>query len=486
MHAAQPPRRAGGRHHDLPVAGREGDASAWPTRVSPTASTSACSGLPRRRRRPVRRDQLDRHVRARGLGEARRVLRSAPRHRRARRPRAQPRHQPSAGRKGSSRLRARELHRPLRLPRRRAARGRHASSRRCSSTASRYATSKALREHYALTLRHWVANLEANWDEAVELVGLGRARGLAPVHGRVRAQLREGCEPRSTKCSQCGPTVAHRTCPCDLIGAHSQIGCRSVVEFAFLDHPGPIPFAHRGGAGEWPENTMPAFEGAVRLGYRYVETDVHVTADGVLLAFHDDVLDRVTDHEGVIAKLPWAVGAHGEGRRTRADPAARGAARDVARPARQHRSRSTTPRSSPLVEVIEKHDAVDRVCIGSFSERARRPAAQALGPRLCTALGPKARAAARGRVARRIPVGRFRSPAHRCRPAQRIGDDRRTSASSTPPTSEASRCTCGRSTTRRDGAAARPRRRRDHDRPARRCSGRARAPRPMGLTSRLS
>src|SRR5207237_184541 len=63
----------------------------------------------------------------------------------------------------------------------------------------------------------------------------------------------------------------------------------------FLDHPGPIPFAHRGGAGDWPENTMPAFEHAVGLGYRYVETDVHATAAGVLVAFHDDVLDRATD-----------------------------------------------------------------------------------------------------------------------------------------------------------------------------------------------
>ena len=43
---------------------------------------------------------------------------------------------------------------------------------------------------------------------------------------------------------------------------------------------------------------MPAFEHAIALGYRYIETDVHVTADGVLLAFHDDVLDRVTDGNG--------------------------------------------------------------------------------------------------------------------------------------------------------------------------------------------
>ena len=36
--------------------------------------------------------------------------------------------------------------------------------------------SESLREHYELTLRRWVANLEANWDEAVSLVGEGRAR----------------------------------------------------------------------------------------------------------------------------------------------------------------------------------------------------------------------------------------------------------------------------------------------------------------------
>lgn len=71
-----------------------------------------------------------------------------------------------------------------------------------------------------------------------------------------------------------------------------------------------IPFAHRGGARhpelEGLENTMAAFRHAVALGYRHLETDVHVTRDGVLLAFHDPHLDRVTDLSGAIADLTYA------------------------------------------------------------------------------------------------------------------------------------------------------------------------------------
>ncbi len=73
----------------------------------------------------------------------------------------------------------------------------------------------------------------------------------------------------------------------------------------YLDHPGPIAFAHRGGAaGHFPENSWRAFEHAVGLGYAYLETDVHATADEVLVAFHDKTLDRVTDAAGRIARLP--------------------------------------------------------------------------------------------------------------------------------------------------------------------------------------
>ena len=74
----------------------------------------------------------------------------------------------------------------------------------------------------------------------------------------------------------------------------------------YLDWEGPIPFAHRGGASDAPENTMPAFEHAVGLGYHYVETDVQVTADGVLVAFHDNDLRRTCGRPGRISDLPWA------------------------------------------------------------------------------------------------------------------------------------------------------------------------------------
>ena len=71
----------------------------------------------------------------------------------------------------------------------------------------------------------------------------------------------------------------------------------------YLDWPGPIPFAHRGGTSEAPENTMPAFEHAVSLGFHHLETDVHLSADGVLMAFHDCDLSRTCGVNGTIADM---------------------------------------------------------------------------------------------------------------------------------------------------------------------------------------
>lgn len=74
----------------------------------------------------------------------------------------------------------------------------------------------------------------------------------------------------------------------------------------YLDHATPIAFAHRGGAADGVENTAAAFRRAATAGYRYFETDVHTTADGRLVAFHDPTLDRVTDATGKISALPWS------------------------------------------------------------------------------------------------------------------------------------------------------------------------------------
>lgn len=74
----------------------------------------------------------------------------------------------------------------------------------------------------------------------------------------------------------------------------------------FLRHKTPIAFAHRGGASDAPENTMPAFAHAMNLGYIYIETDVHATRDGVLLAFHDDDLSRTCGRPGLISELDYS------------------------------------------------------------------------------------------------------------------------------------------------------------------------------------
>jgi glycerophosphoryl diester phosphodiesterase len=158
------------------------------------------------------------------------------------------------------------------------------------------------------------------------------------------------------------------------------------ADFAFLDWPQPIPFAHRGGASEVPENTMPAFEHAVRLGYRYVETDVHVTSDGVLLAFHDDVLDRVTDGSGRIDELPWSVvrDARVDGR----EPIPRFEELLEAWPdVRVNIDPKHDGAVDALVATIRTCNAIDRVCVGAFSDE-RLERVRTLLPGVFTSLGP--------------------------------------------------------------------------------------------------
>jgi glycerophosphoryl diester phosphodiesterase len=74
----------------------------------------------------------------------------------------------------------------------------------------------------------------------------------------------------------------------------------------FFGSSTPIPFAHRGGAKRWPENTLVAFRNAAELGYQHIETDVHETSDGELVLFHDPTLDRTTNGRGNLADCTLA------------------------------------------------------------------------------------------------------------------------------------------------------------------------------------
>jgi glycerophosphoryl diester phosphodiesterase len=153
----------------------------------------------------------------------------------------------------------------------------------------------------------------------------------------------------------------------------------------FLDWDGVIPVAHRGGAAEQPENTMTAFAAAVALGYTYVETDVHATSDGVLLAFHDHTLDRVTDLTGTLGDLPYERVSTA---RVADEPIPRledvlGAWPDL----RVHIDAKHLAAAAPLVAAIDRTRAHDRVCIGSFSDRTVRALRRLAGDRVCTWMG---------------------------------------------------------------------------------------------------
>ena len=141
------------------------------------------------------------------------------------------------------------------------------------------------------------------------------------------------------------------------------------ADFPYFDAPF-LPFAHRGGATYPPnlhrENTTYAFGQAVELGYRYLETDVHATADGVLLAFHDTRLDRVTDQAGLIAELPYAqvrdarIGGH--------DPIPRLAELLIAFPdARFNIDAKSDLAVDLLARTIDEHEPHDRICVSAFS-----------------------------------------------------------------------------------------------------------------------
>jgi glycerophosphoryl diester phosphodiesterase len=160
---------------------------------------------------------------------------------------------------------------------------------------------------------------------------------------------------------------------------------------SYLEDGRVLAFAHRGGAYhpeiEGLENTLAAFRHAAALGYDYLETDVHVTKDGALLAFHDDVLDRVTDRMGAVAELTLA-----EIREARI-----GGREEIptltqlleAFPqARFNIDIKSAGAASALADAIREHDLWDRVLVGSFSPGRIREFRRLTAGRVPTAAHP--------------------------------------------------------------------------------------------------
>ena len=172
----------------------------------------------------------------------------------------------------------------------------------------------------------------------------------------------------------------------------------------FLDHPRPIAFAHRGGAARALENTWPAFEHAVKLGYAYLETDARATGDGKLLAFHDRNLERVTDAEGPISLKPYREVAALRVGGSEPIPLIE----DLlgAWPGVRFNIDLKDEGGIPLLPgVLRRTGAWDRVCVTSFSGARLRIARKLLDRPVCMTTSPAAVAAVRCSIGARQRSG---------------------------------------------------------------------------------
>ena len=88
--------------------------------------------------------------------------------------------------------------------------------------------------------------------------------------------------------------------------AYAAAVTRPMPEHSFTKAEEHLVIAHRGGAGQWPENTLFAFQNAIESGADALEFDVHATRDGELVVIHDATVDRTTDGSGRVEEMTWA------------------------------------------------------------------------------------------------------------------------------------------------------------------------------------
>lgn len=172
------------------------------------------------------------------------------------------------------------------------------------------------------------------------------------------------------------------------------------VSHPYLDGPRPRAFAHRGwhvGDLSGMENSLAAFRRAVDEGFHYLETDVHATADGIVVVHHDESLDRTTDAVGTVAGQLWAVVRRalvaGNEPVCRLDHLL-----EELPTTRINIDVKADSAAEPVIELLRRTNAFDRVCLASFSERRLNRLRRLGGDRLLTGLGSRSAAALRMRA----------------------------------------------------------------------------------------
>ncbi|UQN07919.1 glycerophosphodiester phosphodiesterase [Deinococcus sp. QL22] len=144
--------------------------------------------------------------------------------------------------------------------------------------------------------------------------------------------------------------------------------------------------AHQGGELLWPSNTLLAFREAAALGVQMLDTDMHATADGVLVLSHDDTVDRLTSGKGRIRDLTLAqVRALDAGARFSRDGGKtfpyrgrgltiptleEGLAAHPNLPWIIEIKQDTPSLAAPFCAVLRQRQMTERVIVASFSDRA--------------------------------------------------------------------------------------------------------------------
>jgi glycerophosphoryl diester phosphodiesterase len=155
----------------------------------------------------------------------------------------------------------------------------------------------------------------------------------------------------------------------------------------YLSAEHPIAIAHRGGTAHAPENTLAAFEHAVGLGYRYLETDVHLTVDGVLVAVHDPDLRRTCGVDAEISAMTAAEVAEARVGGEHPIPLMEELFQRFPDVVFNIDAKSDAS-VEPLARMVERMGAVDRVCLASFELARIRRFPTLLGPTVMTNMSP--------------------------------------------------------------------------------------------------